>query len=243
MFWSQLVDDAAVFPPVGLPLERAVEQHREHLAADYADLVASLVVPDTKLADLRPLLDPVLDAGLAADRPLAITVLVTGGAGAIEPAVRWSEGDGLELRRVRVLLRDGGGLGDDLARNAQRVAAMVDHCGVDVPVHVEVPSSPETSEHAWSAALDEVAMAGLGLTVRADEDLRRCLDAALDRETPFVVVGGPVREVLAATASALHGDPSPDGWESARRWLSAVSIADVSEVHEELVDADLWRSP
>ena len=94
--------------------------------------------------------------------PLDLNVVVTGGAGAIEPAVRWSRADGLRLARAGD--SRGGGLGDDLARNASRVVAMVDNLrsemGDDVEVYVEPPRRVLVGDQAWLAALDEISTAG-----------------------------------------------------------------------------------
>ena len=278
-FLDALVDDAAIFPPGNVPLDQAVKEHREHRAAPYAALVGGFVVSDTRLADLAPL--------AVADRPLDLNVVVTGGAGALEPAVRWARADGLRLRALEIALRDGGGLGDDLARNASRVVAMVDNLrsemGDDVEVYVEPPRRALAADQAWLAALDEISMAGLRLKFRtggvtADAfpsvaELASCIDAALDRETPFKCTAGlhdAVRHtdpetgfehhgflnVLLATRTALDGGdveaalsstepatqlPAPEACASARRWFTSFGSCSVLDVHEDLVDLDLWK--
>jgi hypothetical protein len=213
-FLDALVDDAAIFPPGNLPLDQAVKEHRGHREAPYAALVGGFVVGDTSLADLVPLADP--------DRPLDLNVVVTGGAGALEPAVRWSRAEGLRLRALEIALRDGGGLGDDLARNAARVVAMVDNLrgemGDDVEVYVEPPRRTLVGDQAWLAALDEISMAGLRLKFRtggvtADAfpsvaELASSIDAALDRETPFKCTAGlhdAVRHTDPETGFEHHG--------------------------------------
>jgi hypothetical protein len=278
-FLDALVDDAAIFPPGNVPLDQAVKEHHGHREAPYAGLVGGFVASDTRLADLAPLADP--------DRPLDLNVVVTGGAGALEPAVRWSHADGLRLRALEIALRDGGGLGDDLARNASRVAAMVDNLrremGDDVEVYVEPPRRTLVGDQAWLAALDEISMAGLRLKFRtggvtADAfpsvaELASSIDAALDRETPFKCTAGlhdAVRHtdpetgfehhgflnVLLATRVALDGGdieaalssaepatqlPAPEACASARRWFTSFGSCSVLDVHEDLVDLDLWK--
>src|SRR6478736_191679 len=203
-FLDALVDDAAIFPPGNVPLDQAVKEHREHREAPYAALVGGFVVSDTRLADLAPLADP--------DRPLDLNVVVTGGAGALEPAVRWSHADGLRLRALEIALRDGGGLGDDLARNASRVVAMVDNLrsemGDDVEVYVEPPRRTLAADQAWLAALDEISMAGLRLKFPSVAELASSIDAALDRETPFKCTAGlhdAVRHTDPETGFEHHG--------------------------------------
>src|SRR4051794_26576004 len=88
-----LVDDAAVFPPGNAPLEEALAAHRRHRTAPYAALVGPLVVGDGHLPGLRRLVE---DSD-GADQPLAVAVVVSGGAGALEPAVTWASAPGLRL--------------------------------------------------------------------------------------------------------------------------------------------------
>lgn len=67
-----LIDDAAVFPPGSAPLPVAVQEHRQHRRAWYADLVGPLLVPASKLPDLAALLDPgeQIDVGVIGDLPI-----------------------------------------------------------------------------------------------------------------------------------------------------------------------------
>ena len=51
LFW-RLLDDAAVFPPGDLPLDRAVPAHLAHRQAPYGDLVGPLVVDAGALDEL-----------------------------------------------------------------------------------------------------------------------------------------------------------------------------------------------
>jgi hypothetical protein len=219
-FLQHLVDDAAIFPPGNVPLDRAVAEHREHRAASYAGLVGGFVVSDTRLADLAA----IVGADGSPEVPLGVNVVVTGGAGAIEPAVRWANrATGLELKAIEIALRDE----DDLARNASRVVAMLDHLrdeallnpgDDDVEVYVEPPRAPHGPGHGWLAALDEIAMADLRLKFRtggvtadafpSTAELATAIDAALDRETPFKCTAGlhdAVRHSDAETGFEHHG--------------------------------------
>jgi hypothetical protein len=218
-FLTALVDDASLFPPASLPLAEAVADHREHRASSYAAMVGPFVVSDIKLPDLLEVLDDSTDA-------FAVSVVVTGGAGAIEPAVRWATKSGLlDVRALETPLRNE----DDLARNASRVVTAIeqvrDDLG-DIPVYVEPPRIPGGATHGWLAALDEIASAGLRLKFRTGgvdldafpsaAELAEGIDAALDRELPFKCTAGlhhAVRtdhqhgflNILAATAKAFDG--------------------------------------
>ena len=212
--YRHLVDDAAIFPPGNVPLPEAVAAHRRHLDAAYGDLVGPFVVGDTRLPDLLEIL-----RGTPTGAALRVSVVVTGGAGAIEPAVRWAaRAEELDLAGVELGLRDE----EDLPRNARRVTTVLDQLRAageldpDTPVYVEPPrlsglgpggsglsglgpGGPEPTA-AWLDALDEVAAAALrlkfrtgGVTADAFPDaaeLAACIDAALDRELPFKCTAG-----------------------------------------------------
>ncbi len=238
---TSLVDDAAVFPPGNAALPEALAAHREHLRAGYAALLGPFVVGDLRLPDLRELLDP--------DAPaLGVTVVVSGGAGALEPAVRWStRTPGLELRGLEVALRDEA----DLAHNARRMLTALDQLVAageldeDVPVHLEPPRL-RGAEPApgWLAALDEVAAVDHRLKFRtggADADafpgadeLATCIGAALDRELRFKCTAG--------LHHALRHRDEETGFEhhgflnvllATRASLDGASHADVVDVLEE----------
>jgi hypothetical protein len=192
-FLTAFVDDAAIFPPGNVPLEQAVADHVDHRDEEYADLVGGFVVSDVKVADLARVVEQ--EAG-----PLEVNLVVTGGAGAIEPAVTWvSRSDGLSLRAVEFALRDE----EDLAHNAQRLVQVVDSLGDqldDVVVYAEPPIPRGSPTHGWLAALDELAAREIHLKFRtggATEDLfpgapqlAVCIEAALDRELPFKCTAG-----------------------------------------------------
>jgi hypothetical protein len=238
--FCSLVDDAAIFPPGNAPLTEALSAHRGHRSAAYADLVGPFVVSDVALPDLIE----AVRAGSSSD-PLAVAVVVTGGAGAIEPAVRWaSRAEELELAAVELGLRDE----EDLPRNARRVTTVVDQLRAagelddDTPVYVEPPRllGPQPAP-SWLAALDEVAAMDLRLKLRtggvtADAfpgsgELATCIDAALDRELPFKCTAG--------LHNALHHRDEETGFDhhgflnvlaATRAALDGAAVPDVAEV-------------
>jgi hypothetical protein len=179
--WTGLVDDAAIFPPGDQPLPEAVEAFVARREERYADLVGSFVVTDVKVPEIST--------------PLTLAVVVTGGAGAIEGALRLAARGGHEVSGVEIALRDL----DDLAGNVRRVAAAADAAGLDPEtVHVELPHVPDSG--SWLRAADEVSLAGMRLKFRTGgleehlfpptHALARWIDAALDRETPFKCTAG-----------------------------------------------------
>lgn len=211
--YAAFVDDAALFPPGNAPLGQAVREHRQHQRAPYAAMLGPFVVSDVRLPELIEVVRSEPEAG--GDGPLPVTVVVTGGAGGIEPAARWADGsDHLELRSLEVALRDPG----DLVTNARRVAAAAD-TGLEVPVYVEPPLDPSlVGGHGWLGALDAVAEADLRLKLRtggASEDmfsaaavLATAIGAALDRELAFKCTAGlhhAVRHRDESTGFEHHG--------------------------------------
>ena len=200
-----LVDDAAIFPPGNSPLPEAVAAHHGHRAAPYASFVGPFVVSDGRLPDL---LEVSTSSTTEADtaEPLAVSVVVSGGAGSLEPAVRWaSRSGGLSLRSLEIVLRD-----DDtgaIVHNARRILTAVDQLvssgelDDEVPVYVEPPrlyGAPPTP--GWLGALDEIAAMDHRLKFRtggADADafpaaheLAASIEAAIDREVAFKCTAG-----------------------------------------------------
>ncbi len=208
-----LVDDAAIFPPGNSPLPEAVAAHRGHRTAPYAALVGPFVVSDTRLPDLlevstlRRAQDTAGSTTESNDvEPLAVSVVVSGGAGSLEPAVRWATRSGaLDLRSLEIVLRD-----DDtgaIVHNARRILTAVDQLvssgelDDEVPVYVEPPrlyGAPPTP--GWLGALDEIAAMDHRLKFRtggADADafpaaheLAASIEAAIDREVAFKCTAG-----------------------------------------------------
>lgn len=262
---TNLVDDAAIFPPGNAPLEEAARAHRKHRSAEYAPMVGSFVISDLRLPELIDVLDELDDDPAEPLSPFAVTVVVTGGAGGVEPAVRWAGGSPLmRLSGVEIALRDE----DDLPGNARRVLAAVDAAGVDpdeVAVAVEPPRVPHGPGHGWLTALDELAMAGVRTKFRtggADPDafpgpgeLAAGIAAALDRELPFKCTAGlhhaigwhdpeigadnhGFLNVLLATRRCLDG-AEPADVEEVLRERSAEMLLGMVEA-EELTRARRW---
>ena len=185
--WRGLVDDAAIFPPGDAPIHDASAAHVKRRGEPYADLVGTFVVRDTDIPLLR-------------GTPLALSVVVTGGAGQIAGPAELSRKLHVALEGLEIALRDP----DDLPGNARRVVAAVDAARADgqlddhVPIFVELPHVGSTA--SWLAAADVVAGAELRLKFRtggleasafpASHALARWIDAALDRETPFKCTAG-----------------------------------------------------
>jgi hypothetical protein len=219
-----LVDDAAIFPPGNAPLDEAVRANRTlGQRTPHAGLVGTFVVDDRRLPDLGRVVENArADLVPGLEEPLPVSVVVTGGAGALEPAVRWTQAAGLDLAGLEIAVRDSAT--GELTHNARRILAAVDALVAggsldEVPVYVEMPrlyGSPPTPD--WFGALDELAAGELRLKLRtggedADafpepHELAGCIDAALDREMAFKCTAGlhhAVRNRDAASGFEQHG--------------------------------------
>ncbi len=202
--FRRLVDDAAMFPPGDLPLAEAVAAHRAHRTSPYADLVGPFVCTDEDLMKVAA------EAARTGDEPLEVTVVITGGAGGIEPAVRYGDRSAdITVSAVEVRLRNE----DDLSRNALRVVRACDDCLDEENAYVEVGL-----DGAWERALDVVADAGYAAKLRtggldaslfpAEGQVAAFITACLDREVAFKCTAGlhnAVRHTAADTGFEHHG--------------------------------------
>ncbi|GAA1136794.1 hypothetical protein [Nocardioides aquiterrae] len=228
--WRGLVDDAAIFPPGDVPLAAAAAAHQARRAAPYADLVGTFVARDTDLPDLKA-------------TPLALSVVVTGGAGNIAGTAALARKLHIAVEGLEVALRDPA----DPAGAARRVAAAVDAARADgrlddhVPVFVEIPAS--SSEPSWLAAADEVAAHEFRLKLRTGGleaaafptagTLARWIDAALDRETPFKCTAGLHRAVRHTGADGFEHHGFLNVLVATRRAFDGAPVADVAAILEE----------
>ena len=247
-FLHGLVADAAVFPPGDVPLDEAVRRHREHRAAPYADLVGPLVVGDAHLPDLTDLTEP-----------LGATVVVSGGAGALEPAARWARRtEHLRLHGLQIALRDSAT--GESAQNARRLTAALDVLVADglldegAEVHIETPRVYDAEpSRDWLAALDEIAAGDHGLKLRTggpdadavptSSELAACIGAALDRELRFTCTAGlhhAVRHRDPDSGVAQHGFLNV--LLATRASLDGAGSSDVAAVLEETDPAALLGS-
>jgi hypothetical protein len=227
--WSGFVDDAAIFPPGNSPLPEAIAAHLGYREEWYADLVGPLVVKDTDLPSVT--------------EPVAVSVVLTGGAGAVAGAAKLASKEPRTLAALEVALRDL----DDLAGNARRVVYAVDAALDDgsladeVPVYVELPHVGSTA--SWLAAADVVAERGLRLKFRtggleehlfpAPHALASWIGAALDRESPFKCTAGlhnAVRHVDDQTGFTHHGFLNV--LLATRASLDGGTVGDVADVLE-----------
>ena len=206
-----------MFPPGNLSLPDAWAAHSAWRSSAYADLVGPLLCSDRRLPELGALAATATrQPGQRAGETTHVSVVVTGGAGAIEPAITWaSRIDGVELVGIEVALRDE----EDLAHNARRAAAVLSQAlPVAATAAVELPRINTSPTGGWLDAMDVVAESGhrakyrtggLERTAFPDEaELAAFIHAALDRELPFKCTAGlhrAVRSIAGDTGFDQHG--------------------------------------
>jgi hypothetical protein len=202
--FRHLVDDAAMFPPGSLPLTEAVVAHHAHRRSPYADLVGPFVCTDEDLMKVAA------EAARIGAGPLPVSVVISGGAGGIEPVIRWGDrSNDVEVTAVEVRLRDE----DDLSRNALRVVRACDDCLDEETAYVEIGLAG-----AWERALDVVADAGYAAKLRTggmdaslfptEDQVAAFITACLDREVAFKCTAGlhnAVRHTDDETGFEHHG--------------------------------------
>ncbi|MEX0428517.1 hypothetical protein AB3X52_12875 [Nocardioides sp. DS6] len=200
--FAGLCDDAAVFPPGNLPLERAVPAHVRHGQAAYADVVGAFVLAAKDLGALSALLDESGAPLPVASLPLSLTVPVTGLAAALEavaatPAVR--------LVGVEVAVPEGVA--------AKEVTPVLEAVPTDVEVYVEIPR--DERRDPLLAALSGTRYAAKFRTggVRAElypdeKELAEAVLAAVRAGVPFKATAGlhhALRNTDPETGFEQHG--------------------------------------
>ncbi len=227
--FAGFVDDAAMFPPGNAAPQEAVEAHRRYRAQPIGPLLGPLLCADTRLPEVTAAL-----SGTRHQTPVPLGVVVTGGAGAIGPALRWASGaPRATLTSVETALRDE----DDLAHNARRVVTVLSNeLPAEATAFIEVPRIGSRSPSpTWESALDVIAESGHCVKYRTggpdrdafpdEAELASFITAALDRELAFKCTAGlhhairstapgPIEQhgflnILLATRASLDG-AAPD---------------------------------
>ncbi|MFD2081937.1 hypothetical protein SAMN05421678_101172 [Actinopolymorpha cephalotaxi] len=210
-----LIDDAAVFPPASEPLAAALAANLARREEWYAGLVGPFLCPDATLPELLA----ALDDGPPLAEPLSLGLVVGGGAGAIEPALRWAgRTDRARVVSVEVALRDESLHTAGLARNVARMDRALAAADLpdEVAVAVEVPRAGG-GDGGWDGALDALdALAEYGHrakfrtggvdaeTFPGEVALARAVLACLDRELPFKCTAGLHHAVRGSAGGAEH---------------------------------------
>ncbi len=191
-----LVDDAAVFPPGDATVTDALDAHRHHRRAWYADLVGPLLVRASQATELLEQARPGDDlrVGLVAD---------TGLAGLVDAAHLFLDlDDRAALAQVEIGLPAGHGPGA-----ATRV--LIDQLALSATAYVEVPRT------GFEPALDVLAEDG---AERAKYRTGGTVAAAFPTEAELAAFlhATVARGLTAKLTAGLHGalrSTSPEGFE------------------------------
>ena len=214
-----LLDDEILIRRPETPVAAAVAQHRE-LRDAYASLLATLVVPDGRLAEIAREVPP----GVS----VPVSVITSGGAGGLLALARHNRA-GVEIASVEPTLRDL----DDLAGSAARVVSAAGELGPEVPVFIELPYAP-----GWEAAVELIEAADLYGKIAAGEagpqQVVEQLAILIEADLPFKITSsleGDWLALLAAVEALVAGASLDDAAELMRlddrdRFGTAVSSWD-----------------
>ena len=140
--FDSLFDDETLvrLPKTPVP---ALLAHYSEVRSTYPSLLATLVVPDRRLAEIARQVPP--------GPSVPVSVITSGGAGGLLALAR-HDVPGLDIAAVEPTLRDL----DDLAGSAARVISAAAELGPETTVFIELPYAP-----GWAAAVELIEAAGL----------------------------------------------------------------------------------
>jgi hypothetical protein len=200
-----LFDDASLFPPASLEMPAAVAGYVRHHGAWYREMAGPFVCPETRLGELR------ISLTAANVAEIDLSLLVTGGAGAVEGAVASVTDDPrLRLRAVEVAVRAEA----DPRQGAAEVADALDRTLLaGAPGYIEVPVAALPGD-----VLDTVTSRGYrpklrtgGVTTAVfpgEAALAAALWAVTEARAPFKCTAGlhhAVRHAASDTGFEHHG--------------------------------------
>jgi hypothetical protein len=195
--FARLLDDAAIFPPGDLPLDRAVTEHLRHRQSAHASLVGPFVVSAAALGELAPVVAQLPPGSLE----LAVTAPVPALAEALDAA---DELAAVRVVAVEVALPTGMAPDDAIEVIGRRTAGRV---------FVELPRD-ERREQLFPALARQgyAAMLRTGGVVAVlhpgEAELAAAVVAAVAADVPFKATAGlhhAVRNTDPATGFEQHG--------------------------------------
>jgi hypothetical protein len=140
--FDSLFDDETLvrLPETAVP---ALLARHSDLRTAYRSLLATLVVPDRRLAEIARQIPP--------GPSVPVSVITSGGAGGLLALAR-HDARGVDIAAVEPTLRDL----DDLAGSAGRVISAAAELGPEITVFIELPYA-----RGWEAAVELIEAAGL----------------------------------------------------------------------------------
>jgi hypothetical protein len=205
-----LLDDASMFPPGNLPMQKAVSEHLRHETAWFSDFTGAFICPETRIAELGAALTSANAAWID------LSVVVTNGADAVTAAADAVAADPrMRLRAFEVPAdRD-----TDPAAAVLAVATALDSVPLaSAMAYIEVPLTALAADDQADRLLAIIDGRGYrpklrtgGVTAEAFPDetaLAAALVAVAGRRIPFKCTAGlhhAVRHADPATGFEHHG--------------------------------------
>jgi hypothetical protein len=178
--FDSLIDDETLVRQPETPVAALVASHCE-LRNAYPDLLATLVVPDSRLTEIARQVPP--SAGVS------LSVITSAGAGGLLALTRHNTAS-VDIASVEPALRDL----DDLAGSAARVISAVAELEPEVAVFVELPYAP-----GWESAVDLIEAAGLfgKIAVGEPRQVVEQLSILIEADLPFKITSSFEEDWLA----------------------------------------------
>jgi hypothetical protein len=143
------------------------------LRSTYPSLLATLVVPDRRLAEVARQIPP--------GPSVPVSVITSGGAGGLLALAR-HDVPGLDIAAAEPTLRDL----DDLAGSAARVISAAAELGPEITIFIELPYAP-----GWEAAVELIEATGLYGKIAASQaeprHLVEQLSILIEADLPFKI--------------------------------------------------------
>jgi hypothetical protein len=203
--FDSLLDDETLIRRPDSPVPAVVASHRE-LRGSHRNLLATLVVVDTRLTEIARQIAP--------GDNVPVSVIISGGAGGLLALAR-HETPGIEIAAVEPTVRDL----DDLAGSAARVVSAAAELGPEVAVFIQVPHAP-----GWEAAVELIEAAGLYGKIAAGQagarQLAEQLSILIEADLPFKITNVPnvdCLSLLVAVEGLVAGASLDDAAELLRR--------------------------
>jgi hypothetical protein len=185
--FDRLVDDETLVRQAETPVAALVASHCE-LRNAYPDLLAALVVPDSRLTEIARQVPPC--AGVS------LSVITSAGAGGLLALTRHNKAS--DIASVEPALRDL----DDLAGSAARVISAVAELEPEIAVFIELPYAP-----GWESAVELIEAAGLSGKIAVGKAEPRQvverLSILIEADLPFKITS-PVEEDWLALLSTVE---------------------------------------
>jgi hypothetical protein len=196
--FTGLFDDAAIFPPGDLPLDRAVPAHLAHRQAGYGDLVGRFVVGAAALDELAGVVAPL--------RPGSLDIALTASAPELAQALQAASAiAAVRVVAVEVTVPEG--------LSASEAVDLVGRRADDARTFVELPRGARRgtllAALGWAGLAAKLRTGGLVAHLHPDEEeLAAAIVATVRAAVPFKATAGlhhAVRNTDPATGFEQHG--------------------------------------